>query len=511
MLMAISDLYTFNVIFVFLQMESPPMPSYQDYRALLVSNTEGWHDGEGRITYAFVSQVPGYYPYDGRFDDYDVSGDGNYVPASASVAMDARQQALMLQSVAAWNEVANVNLTPAGAGDVLDMAIASYGFGDTGLFGFVADFPDADDLGTTASVAGDLWINSSNPDQYVPGIGPMLGHTSWNTYLHELGHALGLRHPNERPNDAATNGQFTVMSYVAHPGEADLSYQAQGWAVTPMLWDIQALQALYGANTQTRNDATVYLGDGDGRGALAYQYGQDNMTLRGEDGTVRNISLTIWDGGGQDLLDASDVAGNSQIDLRPGRYSSIGALDNNVAMAAAVRDDSGRAINLIEDAWGGRGHDRIIGNAAANELLGRAGRDTLQGARGADELKGAWGADRLFGGAGRDMLKGGGGADRLFGGTGRDTLHGGLGNDQLSGGGGADVFVFSAGRDVLRDLREDDRINLRRADGIEDFEDLWDNHLEEDGANVILRDASGDTLVLLNTALADLDAGDFIF
>lgn len=109
------------------------------------------------------------------------------------------------------------------------------------------------------------------------------------------------------------------------------------------------------------------------------------------------------------------------------------------------------------------------------------------------------------------MLKGGGGADRLFGGTGRDTLHGGLGNDQLSGGGGADVFVFSAGRDVLRDLREDDRINLRRADGIEDFEDLWDNHLEEDGANVILRDASGDTLVLLNTALADLDAGDFIF
>ena len=63
--MAISDLYTFNVIFVFLQMESPPMPSYQDYRALLVSNTEGWHDGEGRITYAFVSQVPGYYPYDG--------------------------------------------------------------------------------------------------------------------------------------------------------------------------------------------------------------------------------------------------------------------------------------------------------------------------------------------------------------------------------------------------------------------------------------------------------------
>ena len=482
------------------------MPSYQDYRALLVSNTDGWHNGEGRVTYDFVSEVPDYYPNDGF---YNVGGER--VHAHASVAMDARQQALMLQSVAAWNEIANVNLSPVNAGDILDLAFASYAFGDTSFFGFVANFPDADDLGTVASVAGDIWINSSNSDQYVPGIGPMLGHTSWNTYLHELGHALGLRHPNERPNDATTNGQFTVMSYVGHPGEADLNYETQGWALTPMLWDIQALQALYGANTQTRTENTVYLGRGDGRFESAYQYAQDNMTVSGKDGIARNVSLTIWDAGGQDLLDASDVTSSSQIDLRPGHFSNIGVLDNNIAMAAAVRDDNGRAINLIEDAWGGRGHDHIIGNAAANELLGRAGRDTLQGARGADELKGSWGADRLFGGQGRDILKGGGGADQLFGGTGRDTLYGGQGNDQLNGGGGADIFVFSTGRDVLRDLREEDKINLQRADGITNFEDLWEHHIKEDGSDVLLHDSTGDTLLLLNTALEDLSAGDFIF
>ncbi|WP_392341717.1 M10 family metallopeptidase C-terminal domain-containing protein (plasmid) [Phaeobacter sp. BS52] len=51
-------------------------------------------------------------------------------------------------------------------------------------------------------------------------------------------------------------------------------------------------------------------------------------------------------------MDASDIETNSRIDLRPGQYSSIGALENNVAMAAAVRLE-GRTLNLIEDAWGG--------------------------------------------------------------------------------------------------------------------------------------------------------------
>ncbi|MFV1601756.1 MULTISPECIES: M10 family metallopeptidase [unclassified Phaeobacter] len=448
------------------------MPLYQDYRALLVSNTDGWHDGDDTISYGFVSQVPGYYPYDPAFDDYAVRA--GYIPASASVAMDARQQALMLQSVAAWNEVANVNLTPAGPGDVLDIAFASYGFDNTGLFGFVANFPDADDLGTEASMAGDLWINSSNPNQYVPGIGPILGHTSWNTYLHELGHALGLRHPNEQPSDAATNGQFTVMSYVAHPGEADLSYDAQGWALTPMLWDMQALQALYGANTSTRTDATSYFGAGDGRGGQAYQYGADEMTLRGADGVARNVSLTIWDAGGADLIDASDLGSNSRIDLCPGQYSTIGSLENNVAMAAAVQVD-GRTVNLIEDAWGGAGDDLLIGNEAANTLVGNAGRDTLKG------------------------------------GAGQDRLEGGEGNDRMAGGQGADVFVFSQGADVVIDFQAEDRIDMSAATGVLDFADLREDHLEIRNADLVIRDDNGWSLTLQNTAFEDLRADDILF
>ncbi|MFS4583682.1 hypothetical protein [Phaeobacter sp. C3_T13_0] len=79
--------------------------------------------------------------------------------------MDPVEQQMVLQAVDAWNEVANLSLTPARGGPV-DLTFASAHFGNAGLFGFIADFPAPADLGTTPSLAGDLWLNNSNPDQY---------------------------------------------------------------------------------------------------------------------------------------------------------------------------------------------------------------------------------------------------------------------------------------------------------------------------------------------------------
>ncbi|MEK0165867.1 M10 family metallopeptidase C-terminal domain-containing protein, partial [Phaeobacter sp. A36a-5a] len=223
-----------------------------------------------------------------------------------------------------------------------------------------------------------------------------------------------------------------------------------------------------------------------------------------------NVSLTIWDAGGADLIDASDLGSNSRIDLRPGQYSTIGSLENNVAMAAAVRVD-GRTVNLIEDAWGGVGNDHLIGNGAPNTLVGNAGRDTLAGARNSDVLIGGQGSDRLQGGKGHDLLEGGRGRDTLKGGAGQDTLEGGGGNDRMVGGRGADVFVFSRGADVVIDFQGNDRIDMAAATGVLDFADLREDHLEEDGANLVIRDQDGQSLTLLNTAFGDLAADDFLF
>lgn len=69
------------------------------------------------------------------------------------------------------------------------------------------------------------------------------------------------------------------------------------------------------------------------------------------------------------------------------------------------------------DGTGSASHDRILGNTAANVLLGLDG------------------DDKLFGRAG---------ADRIEGGYGADWLDGGSGDDQMSGGEGYEVFVFAS-------------------------------------------------------------------
>ena len=389
-----------------------------------------------------------------------------------------------------------------GGAVVGDIAFGSTEFDSDSLYGFVSNFPNPDHLGDRPSRAGDLWINRSNDSQFVPDVGenggPIFGHTSWNTYLHELGHALGLRHPNENPNNQNTNSQYTVMSYVPHPEEADDSLVEQAFSLTPMLWDIQALQELYGANTETRTTDTVYFGIGDGLAdEFEYQYATnlDNdlgMQVLGEDGEYRDVILTIWDAGGHDLIDASDLETSSRIDLRPEHYSSIGEIDDNVAVAAAVRD-GGRVINFIEDAWGGSANDRLIGNNANNELHGNGGRD------------------RLDGGKGHDLLLGGEGNDKLFGNGGRDVLDGGAGNDRLTGNRGADDFVFSEGRDYVFGFGGRDQVDLSEASGITDFSDLMLNHVSEGSRGVIIEDDLGNTMRLTGVELEVLDAGDFIF
>ncbi len=442
-----------------------------------------------------------------------------------------------------------------------DILFGATEFDDVDLYGFVSGLP-YDGAGDYLSDIGDLWINENNPDQLVNGV-PVYGHTSWNTYLHELGHALGLEHPNDRPWAAAVTNQQTVMSYNAHPAEEYEYLEDQAWPLTPMVWDIQAIQALYGANTSTRTEDNVYFGDGNGKnGSTEYQYAtnDDNnlgMQVLGEDGVYRDVILTIWDAGGTDLIDASDLKTDSLIDLRPGHYSTVGEISENIGIAAAVTV-SGEVINYVENAWGGKGDDDLTGNAGNNELRGNAGTDTLIGGNGADRLFGGTqddllfgenGNDRLFGGQGadilsgdagqdrlngnagdddmsgggaKDILKGGAGADYLAGGAGHDnlygqkgndTLFGGKGDDTLTGNAGKDTFVFSAGSDVISDfaLAINEVIDLSAAAGITGFNDLMTNHATAQGNGVLISDDAGNELLVRSVEPDDLTSNHFLF
>ncbi|UWS81826.1 hypothetical protein N1037_21670 (plasmid) [Phaeobacter sp. G2] len=108
-------------------------------------------------------------------------------------------------------------------------------------------------------------------------------------------------------------------------------------------------------------------------------------------------------------------------------------------------------------------------------------------------------------------MQGNEGNDRLVGGGGRDTLDGGNGNDVLLGNRGADVFVFSSGDDRVVGFGGTDEIDLRNAFGINDFNDLINNHATQSGNNAVISDDAGNTLTLVNRDMDNLNADDFLF
>jgi len=432
----------------------------------LITGATPWHNGSGTITYSFLGIVPSYYP------DLDTDGNGSpdaeivlndpfdpiFVPFNTNVSLDTAESTLVLQAIAAWNAVANINLVPAPAGTLGDVTLGSHDFTDTngiantGLYGFVSDFPAGATAGTH-SPHGDLWLNTNNPLQAAT----LYGHTSWNTFLHELGHSLGLYHPNQDPNNTAgdptNSNQYTVMSYVPHPSVAGQSFSVQPWPLTPQLYDIEALQILYGPNLTHNTGNTAYFGDGSTLpGGVAGQVGQ--LDFQTTNMMVGNfvMMLTIWDAGGIDTIDGSIVNSDSIINLNNGAFSTIGPVTDNLAIASAVTDpnDPTQIVNLIENAFGGGGNDAITGNAGDNILGGGGGNDTITGETGNDSVFGGDGNDSLSGGDGNDNIAAQNGNDTVDGGDGNDSLGGGDGNDSITGGDGNDIIGGGNDNDTIQ-------------------------------------------------------------
>lgn len=221
--------------------------------------------------------------------------------------------------------------------------------------------------------------------------------------FHEIGHSLGEDHPgfyNEGganyANDAVyfqDSRQYTVMSYfeATNTGGNHHGY----YASTPLLHDVMALQALYGANMTTRTGDTVY-GFNNTSGRDAFDFTVDTHPV-----------VAIWDAGGNDTIDLSGYTMPCKLDLNQGAFSDVGGLLANVSVCYNA---------VIENGTGGTDDDQIIGNSSNNVLSGLKGNDVLTAGTGNDTLYGGDGDDTLVFGA--NFTTG----DAAYGGDGTDTL-----------------------------------------------------------------------------------------
>jgi serralysin len=220
---------------------------------------------------------------------------------------------------------------------------------------------------------------------------------SFQTYIHEIGHAIGLGHAGNYNGSADYNADAlylndawatTVMSYFDQGDNTyfnGLGFTTQ-FVVSPIIADVLATNTMYGTPTTTRTGNTTY-GFNNNSGRDIY-----NAAL------YPSVTYTIVDSGGTDTMDYSGFSQTQRIDLNAEAFSNIGGRTGNVTIARGT---------VIENAIGGSGADTIIGNAASNVLNGGGGINTLSGNAGNDTLVVAAGSAGSF-------LDGGANVDTLF-------------------------------------------------------------------------------------------------
>jgi Ca2+-binding RTX toxin-like protein len=415
------------------------MPVVDDYTVLLSGSYWNGIEVTGKpviVTYSFPMSLPS---YDASIDGFTVATDESFQPFTDAEQAQADQA---LGEWAAASGLIFIQVAP-GQGDInfqnvdLNTTTAYAGAGGIGFYPFGDwnnfSYPNfTDDL----SASGDVFVNT----QFLNN-----GTVAYGTLLHEIGHAIGLKHPTE-----------TVTSAARPPVVHD-----------QVLASDDPTQTIMSQQEDSSSGGTAHLHTLD-TDAAAFLYGPSGTggVVTTSASGVNSVSSWNWD-----------------------------AISQTLTQTAAMTNDTIRGSSVNDIINGSDGNDQLFGLAGDDQIYGGNGNDSLYGGSGTDTLAGGAGDDNyyvdsatdtviensgegfdavystvsftlpdnvealhLFGSGltgtannqGDTLVADGTFATNLIGGTGNDWLYSGTsGADTMTGGAGDDSYVVNNPADTI--------------------------------------------------------------
>jgi Ca2+-binding RTX toxin-like protein len=358
-----------------------------------------------------------------------------------------------------------LTFVPANSGSAAD---ASLRFArDLAMGGSAAYYPYPD-----FGAAGDNFLggNGTPPEAFA-------GTDHFNTIMHELGHALGLKHGHEAEGGSAAltpdvnDNEFSVMTYWSYMNaggitEAILGSSPQSY----MMFDIAALQEMYGANWGGLGKQATYSWSATtGLQTLVVDGQTQSPFFSAAEKTGDKIFETVWTQGATTTYDLSNFSDNQFDDMRPGRWMMF-----STAQLAELNSQAGEPQYQLGSAFytllrmfssfqvtdyrpvfqqsyaQGNVYNALLYQGDTHSEIGN-----LTAGTGNDTVTGNDVDNVIRGGDGNDILYGGGGANTLYGEDGNDTLAGEGSNDQLIGGVGDDSYIVNSSNAVIVELPDE--------------------------------------------------------
>lgn len=239
------------------------------------------------------------------------------------------------------------------------------------------------------SYSAEAYVYLDNVEWNKENSDPIAGTQGYETLLHEIGHALGLKHSFESPNKLPStedNTDNTVMSYT-HKGDYKTQFQS---------YDLAALKWIY---------------SDDGLGGVSYSSIKITPTPQGTEnddlliGTSKSEKIegfagndTLNGGAGRDTLIGGEgndiyIVDNISDQLIEIKNKDIDSVQSSVSYTLAKNVENLTLTDTAKTAIGNQLENRLVGNDLANTLSGMTGNDTLEGGKGNDRLTGGRGED----------------------------------------------------------------------------------------------------------------------